>query len=388
MSQALTSEAPIYLDYAATTPLDPRVLAVLVEALEDIGNPASITHDYGRRAARRVEAARGQVAALISTSAEDVVFTSGATESINLAVLGSVRAQSDRRRHVLTSRVEHRATLDACRQLEREGFDVEYLVPDRDGVLDPDVVVRAVRPDTALVSLMHVNNEIGVVQDLRLIAQSCRARGVRFHVDAAQSAGKLPLDVTDLPVDFLSFTAHKICGPKGIGALYVAPYARPWIRPLIHGGGQERGLRSGTLPTHQIAAFGAACEIAAREMGAEAERVRQLRERLWRPLASLPGVHLNGHATARVPGILNVSFEGLEGESLISDLRGLAVATGSACSSAAQEPSYVLRALGRPTELAQSSLRFSLGRFTTETDVDRAAAEVARAVTRLRQVAP
>lgn len=382
------THAPIYLDNAATTPLDPRVSAVLIEALQDFGNPASITHDYGRLAARRVENARVLVAALIGAPAEDVVFTSGATESINLAVLGAARARSDRRRHVLTSRTEHRATLDACRQLEREGFDVQYLVPDREGVIDPAVVVGALRADTSVVSLMHVNNEIGVVQQLARIAAACREGDVRFHLDAAQSAGKLSIDVVASEIDLLSFTAHKLYGPKGIGALYVAPSARPWVRPLMHGGGQERGLRSGTLATHQIVAFGAACELALAEQAAEGERVMRLRERLWRSLQALPGVHLNGHATARAPGILNVSFEGVEGESLVSDLRDVAVATGSACSSAAQEPSYVLRALGRSTELAQSSLRFSLGRFTTEADVDRAAVEVVRAVTRLRRVAP
>jgi cysteine desulfurase len=383
--------APIYLDYAATTPVDPVVARAMSDALSadaDYGNPASITHVFGRRAQARVETARAQVAALIGARPDEIIFTSGATESNNLAILGIARANADRGRHVVTSRIEHKAVLDPCKQLEREGFAVTYLTPDAAGRLSPESVRAALRPDTVLVSVMHVNNETGVVQDIRAIGEVCRERGVPFHTDAAQSAGKLPIDVGALPVDLLSFTAHKLYGPKGIGALYVRPQVRPALRPVSFGGGQERGLRPGTLATHQVIGFGVACEIATRAMATEPVRIAALRDRLWQSLRSLDGVHLNGEAAPRLPEILNVSFEGVDGESLVTALASLAVTTGSACSSASGEPSYVLRALGRSTQLAQSSLRFSLGRGTTEADIDRAAAAVRLQLERLRSISP
>jgi len=382
---------PIYLDYAATTPVDASVARAMSEVLgseAEFGNAASATHVFGHRAQARIESARRQVAALIGASHEDIVFTSGATESNNLAVLGAARANAHRGRHILTSRIEHKAVLDPCRQLEREGFTVTYVTSDNAGRIDPEAVRAALRPDTSLVSIMHVNNETGVVQDIRRIGAICRERGILFHTDAAQSVGKLPLDVSLLPVDLLSFTAHKLYGPKGIGALYVRAAARPLLRPITFGGGQERGLRPGTLATHQIVGFGVACEVAKRYVTAEHTSIRLLRDRLWRHLQRLDGVHLNGEAAPRLPEILNVSFEGVEGESLVTALTSLAVTTGSACNSASGEPSYVLRALGRSSALAQSSLRFSFGRPTTEADIDRAAAAVLFQIQRLRAVSP
>jgi cysteine desulfurase len=384
--------APIYLDYAATTPVDPAVARAMSEVLSaeaDYGNAGSITHAFGRRAEARIETARAQVAALIGAQPAEIIFTSGATESNNLALLGIARANADRGRHIVTTRIEHKAVLDPCKQLEREGFTVSYVSPDSAGVIAPQSVVDALRADTVLVSVMHVNNETGVVQDIRAMGEACRARGILFHTDAAQSAGKLPLDVGALPVDLLSFTAHKIYGPKGIGALYVRTAVRPALRPVTFGGGQERGLRPGTLPTHQIVGFGLACDLAKRAVASsEPARLASLQAQLWRGLQSLEGVHLNGASAPRLPEILNVSFEGVEGESLIAALPDVAVTTGSACSSASGEPSYVLRALGRSTQLAQSSLRFSLGRGTTETDIESAAAIVCSAAHRLRRVSP
>lgn len=381
---------PIYLDHAATTPVDPRVAEVMAGCLTTsgaFGNPAS-THVYGGEARAVVEQARAQVAALIGAARDDVIFTSGATEASNLAILGVSRANADRRRHLVTARTEHRATLDACRQAEREGYAVTYLVPDRSGRIAPEAVGAALRADTALVSLMHVNNEIGIIHDIASIGALCRERGVLLHCDAAQSAGKLPLDVVGMNIDLLSFTAHKLHGPKGIGALYVAGNAKPWIAPLVFGGGQERGLRSGTLPTHQIAGFGRACELAAAALAGERERLAGLRERLWRACESLRRVHRNADPARSAPHILNVSFEGVEGESLVAALAfDIAVATGSACSSASAEPSYVLRSLGRSTELAQGSLRFSFGRSTTASEIDAAAASLRQAVTALRALA-
>ena len=382
--------APVYLDYAATTPVDPRVAEAMASCLTlggDFGN-ASSSHELGRAAAARVGRARSQVAALIGASAGEIVFTSGATESNNLVVLGVARANADRGRHLVTSRTEHKAVLDPCKRLEKEGFSVTYLTPEPSGVVTPAAVAAALRPDTLLISLMCVNNEIGVVQDLAAIGALCRERGVAFHSDCAQAAGKLPLDVKALPVDFLSFTAHKIYGPKGVGALYVRGSARGLLQPVTFGGGQELGLRPGTLATHQIAGFGTACEIAAAELPAESARLTALRERLWSHLSLLGGVHLNGADAARAPGILNVSFEGVEGESLVSALREIAVSTGAACNSASAEASYVLRALGRDALLAGSSLRLSVGRFTRATDVDLAAGAIAREVTRLRELSP
>ena len=382
---------PIYLDYAATTPVAPEVARAMSEALgdeADFGNPSAVTHLFGRRAQARIEAARVQVAALIGASPEDLVFTSGATESNNLALLGIARASPGKTRHIVTSKIEHKAVLDPCKQLEREGFTVTYVAPDSSGLVQPDSVRAALRPDTVLVSIMHANNETGVVQDIGAIGAICRERGIPFHVDAAQSVGKLAVDVTTLPVDLLSFTAHKLYGPKGIGALYLRPEMRARLKPVTFGGGQERGMRPGTLPTHQIVGFGAACELAAKSLATDGPRLERLRERLWLALRRLEGVHLNGEAAPRLPGILNVSFEGVEGESLVTALDSLAVTTGSACSSASGDPSYVLRALGRGTELAQSSLRFSFGRATTEADIDAAIAAVQRQVTRLRAASP
>ena len=381
---------PTYLDYAATTPVDPAVAAEMARCLTapgEFGNPSSI-HAFGRAAAALIERARAQVAALVGAGMEEIVFTSGATESNNLAVLGVARANADRGRHLVSSRIEHKSVLDVCKRLEREGFQVTWLTPEASGRIDPLTVRAALRPDTVLVSIQHVSNEIGVIQDIVAIGEACREAGVPFHTDAAQSAGRISIEATRLPVDFMSFTSHKIYGPKGIGALYVRRAARARLAPQSFGGGQEQGLRPGTLATHQIVGFGAAAELAAKMLTAELERIGRLRDRLWGRRESLPGTHLNGAAAATVPHILNVSFEDVDGESLVTALESLAVSTGSACSSASGDPSYVLRALGRGTRLAESSLRLSLGRFTTAEEVDCAAAWVLEEVTRLRRAAP
>jgi cysteine desulfurase len=386
----MDTTAPIYLDYAATTPLDPAVIAAMTECLAQEGgrgNPASL-HGWGRRASARIETARAEVAALIGAAAEQIVFTSGATESDNLAVLGVARAAADRGRHLVSTRIEHKAALDPCRRLQKEGFAVTLLAPDRTGRIDPQALAAALRPETTLVSVMWVNNETGVIQDVEAIGALCRERGILFHTDAAQAVGKVAMAVRELPIDLMSFTAHKFYGPKGIGALYVRAGVRAQLQPLLYGGGQERGLRPGTLPTHQIVGFGAACALARGLLGHEPLRIAALRDRLWGQLEPLGGIHLNGAGAPRVAGILNVSIEGVEGESLVAGLPDLAVSTGSACNSASGEPSYVLRALGRDTELAQSSLRFSLGRFSHEADIDAAAAAVRREVTRLRTLSP
>jgi cysteine desulfurase len=380
----------VYLDYAATAPVDPAVAALMAQCLAadgDFGNPAS-AHVFGAAAAARIAHARAQVAALLGAAPEDIVFTSGATESNNLAILGLAQPNADRGRHIVTLRTEHKAVLDPCRQLERAGFSVSYLTPARSGLLDPATVAGALRPDTLLVSVMYANNETGVLQDIAALGAMCRARGIIFHSDCAQAAGRVPLDVSALPIDLLSLTAHKLCGPKGVGALYVSPQARRRMRPVNFGGGQERGLRPGTLPTHQIAGFGLACELAARELPAEQERLVRLRERLWQGLAPLGDIYLNGEGAPRVAGILNVSFGGVDGESLITGMPALAVSTGAACNSETQEPSYVLRALGRDSRLAESSLRFSMGRFTTPAEIDRAIGLVRRQVEHLRQLSP
>jgi cysteine desulfurase len=382
---------PVYLDYAATTPVDPAVAAAMVACLTtegDFGNASSATHVFGHRAAARIQTARAQVAALIGAEPDEMTFTSGATESNNLAILGLARSNADRGRHVITTRIEHKAVLDPCKRLEREGFVVTYLSPDLEGRVGVAAVRAALRPDTILVSVMFVNNEIGVIQDVGGIGALCRDRGIAFHTDAAQAVGKIPIDVSKLPIDFLSLTGHKFYGPKGAGALYVRRGSRPLLKPLLFGGGQERGLRPGTLPTHQIVGLGAACELAMRQLAADQERLTALRERLWKGLADLGGVHLNAEGAPRVPGILSVSFEGVEGESLVTSLTSLALSTGSACNSASEEPSYVLRSLGRATQLAQSTLRFSLGRNTTEADVNFAVEAVRREVTRLRALSP
>jgi cysteine desulfurase len=386
----MNASAPVYLDYAATTPVDAAVAQVMGECLTlagTFGNPAS-AHAFGFAAARRVETARAQVAALLGAAPEEIVFTSGATESDNLALLGVTAAHADRGRHVVTLRTEHKAVLDPCRHLEKHGGSVTYLTPNRAGVLEPQVLAAALRPDTVLVSVMYSNNETGVLQDLAALGALCREHGVLFHSDCAQAAARVPIDVRALPVDLLSFTAHKLYGPKGIGALYVRRGVRPALRALSFGGGQEHGLRPGTLPVHQIAGFGAACEILARELPSEAPRLRVLTERLWDGLRGLGEVYLNGEGAPRVPGMLNVSFAGVEGESLVSALRGLAVSTGAACNSESRDPSYVLRALGRDTRLAESSLRFSLGRFTSAADIDFAIDAVAHEVRRLRALSP
>ncbi len=395
MSQA----APIYLDYAATTPVDARVAARMAQCLTAdgaFGNPAS-THAYGRQARALVEEARGRVAALIGARPGDIVFTSGATEANNLAILGFARGarrlnEAQRKPAersgavVISARTEHKAVLDPCRQLEREGLGVVYLTPGDSGRIEAEQLAGALRPETLLVSLMHANNETGAIADIAAIGALCRAHGAALHVDAAQSAGKLALDVDAMQIDMLSFTAHKLYGPKGIGALYVRQSRRALLQPLMHGGGHERGLRSGTLPVHQIVGFAMACDLAAMDREAEAERLARLRARLWRGVADLPGVIANSPATHCVPGILNVSFGGIEGESLLFGLQELALSSGSACNSDSDEPSYVLRAIGRDREGAQSSLRFSLGRGTTEADIDATIVAVRREVLRLRTI--
>lgn len=384
------SPTVIYLDHAATTPVDPAVAACMAECLTaegDFANPASVTHDPGRRAATRIDTARGQVAAFIGAEPREIVFTSGATEANNLAVLGRARAAGEPG-HLVVSRIEHKAVLDPVRRLERAGWAVSWVGPDAHGRIDPAAIRAALRPETRLVSVMLVNNETGVIQDLERIAELCRAHSVPVHTDAAQAAGRVPLDVRRLGVDFLSLTAHKLYGPKGIGALYVRESARPLLQPISFGGGQERGLRPGTLATHQIAGFGLACEIAGGLREAEELRLAALRTRLRASLAVLPGVHFNGEGAPRVGGILSVSFEDVDGESLRAGIPELAVSAGSACNSASAEPSYVLRALGRSSQLAQASLRISLGRGTREADVDRAGEVLRRVVTRLRAQSP
>jgi len=381
----------IYLDNAATTPIDPRVVEDMLACMApdaDFANASSVSHEPGRRARARIENARSDVATLVGATPEQVVWTSGATEANNLAIFGAARFHRPKGAHVVTSRTEHPSVLDPCRRLEREGFEVSYLRPGPDGIVEPAQVEAALRGDTILVSLMHVNNETGVVQDVGEVGRICRSRGVLLHVDAAQGAGKLPLDVARDRIDLLAFTAHKMNGPKGMGALCVRREPRLGLVPLIYGGGQERGLRSGTLPTHQIAGFGTACRIAAAEMTEEGARITRLRERLWSELKTLPGIWLNGSEHRRAPGILNVSIEGVEGESLLLALSDLAVSSGSACATLRGEPSYVLRALGRSEQLAQGSLRISLGRFTTAADVERTGERIRTEVDRLRAIAP
>jgi cysteine desulfurase len=390
MSRAPPDRA-LYLDYAAAAPLDPRVASSMAACLADPelqANPAS-THAAGRRAAAQVAEARTQVARLVNVEPEAIVFTSGATESVNLAVLGAARAAGKDRRHVVTSRIEHRAGLDACRQLEREGHAVSWLAPGRDGLIEVDQVAAALRTDTALVTLMHANNETGAMTDIAAVARLCEARGIVFHADAAQSVGRMPVDAALPGIALLSFCAHKLGGPKGVGALYVRRRPRPAIRPLQFGGGHERGLRSGTLALHQLVGFGLACELAGAALGEESARVRALRERLWHGLQGAAPLWRNGPVEPSVPGILNVGFAGIEGESLLLELDGrLHASSGAACSSATGEPSYVLRALGRSDEAIQASLRLSLGRGTTASDVDRASAMLVQAVSRLRAVLP
>lgn len=383
--------SPIYLDYAATTPVDPRVAQKMSECLMaegNFGNPASRSHKFGWEAEEAVEIARRHVADLINADPREIVWTSGATESDNLAIKGVAQFYQSKGKHIITSKVEHKAVLDTCRQLEREGFEVTYLEPGEDGFITPQQLNDAIREDTTIVSLMHVNNEIGVVNDIGALGEVCRERKVFFHVDAAQSAGKIPIDLAEMKVDLMSFSAHKIYGPKGMGALYVRRKPRVRLEAQMHGGGHERGMRSGTLATHQIVGMGEAFRIAKEEMAEETKRIESLRQRLWAGVANMEQVFINGSEEQRIPGIFNVSFNYVEGESLIMSLSDLAVSSGSACTSASLEPSYVLRALGRNDELAHSSLRFSIGRFTTEEDIDFAIEKVRGAVEKLRELSP
>ncbi len=382
---------PIYLDYSATTPVDPRVAQKMSECLladGNFGNPASRSHVFGWRAEEAVENARRQVADLINADPREIVWTSGATESDNLAIKGAAKFYSSKGRHLVTSKIEHKAVLDTCRQLEREGFEVTYIEPGEDGIITPAMVESALRDDTILVSVMHVNNEIGTINDIAAIGELTRSRGILLHVDAAQSTGKVAIDMEAMKVDLMSFSAHKTYGPKGIGALYVRRKPRVRLEAQMHGGGHERGMRSGTLATHQIVGMGEAFRIAGEEMADECARIKALHERFWDRLKGMEELYLNGSATARVPHNLNVSFNYVEGESLIMALKDLAVSSGSACTSASLEPSYVLRALGRNDELAHSSIRFTFGRYTTEEEVDYAADKCREAVEKLRELSP
>ena len=384
-------QLPIYLDYSATSPVDPRVASKMSECLtleSNFGNPASRSHLFGWKAEEAVETARRQVADLINCDPREIVWTSGATEADNLAIKGAAHFYSKKGKHLITSKIEHKAVLDSCRQLEREGFEVTYLDPAATGIITPEQVAAAIRPDTILVSLMHVNNEIGVVNDIEAIARVTREKQVIFHVDAAQSAGKLDIDLDQMQVDLMSLTAHKIYGPKGIGALYVRRKPRVRIEPQMHGGGHERGMRSGTLATHQIVGMGEAFRIAREEMHEENARILALRNRLLEGLKDIEEVYVNGDLEHRVAGNLNISFNFVEGESLMMALRDLAVSSGSACTSASLEPSYVLRAIGLNDELAHSSLRISLGRFTKEADIDYAIGKIHEAVSKLRELSP
>ena len=382
---------PIYMDYSATTPVDERVAEKMCTYLTrqgQFGNPASRSHKFGWEADDAVTEARGQVAALINADPREIVWTSGATESNNLAIKGIAHFYKKQGRHVVTLKTEHKAVLDCCRQLEREGYEVTYLDPEPNGLLDPAKLEASLRDDTILVSIMHVNNEIGVIQDIAAIGELCRSRKIFFHVDAAQSAGKVPIDLQELKVDLMSFSAHKIYGPKGIGALYVRRKPRVRLEAQMHGGGPERGMRPGTLATHQIVGMGEAFRIAREVMGEEEARIRTLRDRLWDGLNGMEEVYLNGDYDQRVPGNLNVSFNFVEGESLIMALNDMAVSSGSACTSSSLEPSYVLRALGRNDELAHSSIRFTIGRYTTEEEVDYIIGRIREKVGKLRDLSP
>jgi cysteine desulfurase len=382
---------PIYLDYSATTPVDPRVADKMCKYLTpdgEFGNPASRSHPFGWHAEEAVEVARANVAALIGADPKEIVWTSGATESDNLAIKGVASFYGKKGKHVVTCKTEHKAVLDTCRQLEREGYEVTYLDPEPNGLLDLDKLRAAIRPDTILVSVMHVNNEIGVIQDLAAIGKITRERGVLFHSDAAQSTGKVPIDVNAMNVDLMSMSAHKTYGPKGVGALYVRRKPRVRLEAQMHGGGHERGMRSGTLATHQCVGMGEAFRLAREEMSTEIERIRGLRNRLLTTLKDMPEVYVNGDLEHRVAHNLNMSFNFVEGESLIMALKDIAVSSGSACTSASLEPSYVLRALGRNDELAHSSIRFTIGRFTTQDEIDYAAALVREKVAKLRELSP
>ena len=382
---------PIYFDYAATTPVDPRVAEKMIECLTiegNFGNPASRSHLYGWKAEEAVETARRQVADLMNADPREIVWTSGATESDNLAIKGVAHFYAKKGKHIITSKIEHKAVLDTCRQLEREGYEVTYLDPDADGIIQPQAVADALREDTILVSVMHVNNEIGVINDIAAIGEITRANGVLFHVDAAQSAGKVDIDVAAMKVDLVSLSGHKMYGPKGIGVLYVRRKPRVRLEAQMHGGGHERGMRSGTLATHQIVGMGEAARLAKEDMQLDKEKITALRNRFWNAIEDMEEIHINGSVDQRYIGNLNVSFNYVEGESLLMSLKDLAVSSGSACTSASLEPSYVLRALGLNDEMAHSSIRFSIGRFTTEQDIDDAVEQIREAVSKLRELSP
>lgn len=384
-----TPQLPIYMDYSATTPVDPRVVDKMIPYLrESFGNPASRSHPFGWEAEKAVETAREQVAALVNADPREIVWTSGATESDNLAIKGAANFYSSKGKHIITVKTEHKAVLDTTRELERQGFEVTYLDVKDNGLIDIDVFKQAIRPDTILASVMMVNNEIGVIQDIETLGEICREKGVIFHVDAAQATGKVEIDLQKLKVDLMSFSAHKTYGPKGIGALYVRRKPRVRIEAQMHGGGHERGMRSGTLATHQIVGMGEAFRIAKEEMATENERIRMLRDRLYRGLNTMEEVYVNGDMEARVPHNLNISFNFVEGESLIMAIKDVAVSSGSACTSASLEPSYVLRALGRNDELAHSSIRFTVGRFTTEEEVDYVVELLKSKIGKLRDLSP
>jgi cysteine desulfurase len=380
---------PVYMDYSATTPIDPRVVDKMIPYLrEQFGNPASRSHAYGWEAEEAVEQARNEVALLVGADPREIVWTSGATESINLALKGAAHFYKDKGRHIMTLKTEHKATLDTCRELEREGYEVTYLDVQENGLLDIDYFKSQIRPDTMLVSILFVNNEIGVIQDIATIGEICREKGIIFHVDAAQATGKVMINLAELKVDLMSFCAHKTYGPKGVGALFVRRKPRIRIEAQIHGGGHERGMRSGTLPTHQIVGMGEAFRLARLEMGTENERIRMLRDRLWAGLSTIEEVYLNGDIEQRVPHNLNVSFNYVEGESMLMALKDVAISSGSACTSASLEPSFVLRALGRNDELAHSSIRFSVGRFTTIEEVDFTVELIKNKIAKLRELSP
>jgi cysteine desulfurase len=387
----VSDKHPIYLDYSATTPVDERVAEKMCSYLTRegvFGNPASRSHAFGWEAEAAVEEARKNIASLVGANPKEIIFTSGATESDNLAIKGVAHFYKKKGNHIVTCKTEHKAVLDTCRQLEREGYEVTYLDPEPNGLVDLNKLEAALRDDTVLVSVMHVNNEIGVIQDIAAIGELCRNRKILYHVDAAQSPGKVPINLEELKVDLMSFSAHKVYGPKGIGALYVQRKPRVRLEAQMHGGGHERGMRSGTLPTHQIVGMGEAFRIAKEEMEEEGKRILSLRNRLWDGLKDMEEVYINGDMDQRIPGNINISFNFVEGESLLMALKDLAISSGSACTSASLEPSYVLRALGRNDELAHSSIRFSIGRFTTEKDIDYTIEHVRTAVDKLRELSP
>ena len=382
---------PIYFDYASTTPADPRVVKKMQECLSldgNFGNPASRSHSFGWKAEEAIEQARSDVASLVNCDPREIVWTSGATESDNLAIKGSARFNKAKGNHIITSKVEHKAVLDSCRQLEREGFEISYLDPNSNGIITPEMVINSITDQTILVSLMHINNEIGVINDIESIGKITRERGVIFHVDAAQSTGKLPIDLSKLEVDLMSFSAHKTYGPKGIGAMYARRKPRVRLEAQIHGGGHERGMRSGTLATHQIVGMGEAFRIAKEDMVQDNIRIKSLRDKFWDGLKDMEEVYLNGDPEHRAAGFLNVSFNYVEGESLIMALKDIAVSSGSACTSASLEPSYVLRAIGLKDELAHSSIRFAIGRFTTDEEIEYTIGLVRNAVGKLRALSP